>query len=719
MCSRVPYNLFMCFLGGGHSVWLGGVKGVFLLFFCRLASRRWSFLGLLGAACLLSLGLCLEAEAQTPARMHFGDLKLRITPSARREIDAKIRSLSASRRSLSIKIARAQKYFPLIEEALRVEGVPERLKYLAIQESALISDAVSSANAVGFWQFKDFTAKEVGIRLDRRVDGRKHLIASTRGAARYMKRNNFYFDNWIYALTAYYAGAGGARSHVEERYFGKKNMTISSKTHWYVKTFLAHVLVFEREMAHARPDAEAVQLLAYYGAKGSSLSRVARKFSVSYDLLKKHNKWLRGKRVPSDESLPVMVPLSGRRAKRLIAKHHHPMVPPKGSTRPNTLVASQPTLHLDEETEATNKKVFVRLTKQLSPRVMHWVRINGMYAVIAHRRDNLNTLALKAGISKERLVRNNEIPEGHQIRAGQIYYLRLKRFRSRFYYHIAKEGESLWDISQRYGIRLRSLRRLNRMSKDEELKPGRELRLRRRLKGEPVYYHQEKGKKILSPPTPLVNHMGHPKGATPTAASRNNRDKTLAEEQTASAGKNTEGRSLYFHAVQQGESLYSVAKRYGLSVMQLAEWNQLEITEVLYPGEKLQFYTNKEIDETRSLSSKAYDAAATMKEHVVMGGETAYAIAKRYGIALSELLTANAMSADEILRPGQRLRVKQKGKVGKSSSQTRSLKTHTVKRGETLYAIAKQYAISVYALKEWNNRKDNALKVGEVLRLQP
>ena len=68
-----------------------------------------------------------------------------------------------------------------VEEILKRQGIPEDFKYLAIQEGEFISDAVSSSNAVGFWQFKKASAQELGVRVDAAVDERKHIIASTVG----------------------------------------------------------------------------------------------------------------------------------------------------------------------------------------------------------------------------------------------------------------------------------------------------------------------------------------------------------------------------------------------------------------------------------------------------------------------------------------------------------------------------------------------------------
>ena len=74
---------------------------------------------------------------------------------------------------------------------LKENGIPDDFKYLAIQESGFISDAVSSSNAVGFWQFKKLTADEVGLRVDRKIDERQNIVTSSRGAAKYLQKNNF------------------------------------------------------------------------------------------------------------------------------------------------------------------------------------------------------------------------------------------------------------------------------------------------------------------------------------------------------------------------------------------------------------------------------------------------------------------------------------------------------------------------------------------------
>ena len=225
----------------------------------------------------LSIAFRLSADnavPKVPSQMEFADMKLKLSEAARNEIQRDVNALHSSRKYFDIKLDRVNLYFPIIEQIFKEEEIPEDFKYLVIQESALISDAVSSANAVGYWQFKDFTGKEVGLRIDKQVDERLNIVAATHGAAKYMKRNNFYFRNWVYSLMAYNTGRGGAQRFVKEKNFGAKTMVIDKNTHWYVKKFLAHKVAFEKEIGGQH--SEGLRLETTNKEGGKSLEKVAK-----------------------------------------------------------------------------------------------------------------------------------------------------------------------------------------------------------------------------------------------------------------------------------------------------------------------------------------------------------------------------------------------------------------------------------------------------------
>ena len=540
-------------------------------------------------------------KAQVPRRITCVGLKLRITSHARREIASKMQALLKGKQGLAIKVARAQQYFPLIEEALRAENVPVAVKYLAVQESGLIADAVSSSQAVGFWQFKDFTAKEVGLRIDRSVDARMHIIAATRGAARYLKTNNFYFDNWIYAITAYYAGRGGAEDFVLDKYMGKSSMTISKHTHWYVKTFLAHLLVFEQELAKSTPTSNAVQLVPYTKGAGKSLRHIANTFNIRVEELKKYNKWLRKGRVPKDETLPVIVPLQGKTALRYIAKYDKKRSKQKPATT-----------HMS--TTATQAPSLLTAT-QISPQLLYWIDINGIPALVAHKNDDISTLVQKGDITEELLRWYNDIQDGHQVKQGQIYYLGAKRARAFVHYHIAKKEETCWDIAQQHGIRLSSLLHKNRMKTAGELQTGRLLWLRTKRPKHIDVVHKK-----------LTHH-------------------TRSKVPSSSIAENI---PQQVHIVQAGESLYTIAHRYGISISTLLAENGLSVHTLLHPGNKLKFTVKEHMQNLK-------EATENWHTHIVQAGETLQDIARQYNLSIATLKKWNKKTTDT-LKVGEKLK---------------------------------------------------------------
>ena len=103
-------------------------------------------------------------------------------------------------------LKRAGRYFPYIEEKLTEADMPDDLKYVAVAESALITDIKSRKRAVGLWQFMSSTARRYGLRRNRLIDERLDFERSTEGAVKYLQRLHSEFDNWTLALAAYNCG---------------------------------------------------------------------------------------------------------------------------------------------------------------------------------------------------------------------------------------------------------------------------------------------------------------------------------------------------------------------------------------------------------------------------------------------------------------------------------------------------------------------------------
>jgi hypothetical protein len=100
---------------------------------------------------------------------------------------------------------RLQMLLPVIRPIFEDEGVPQDLMLVGLVESGYRPDAVSSARAVGMWQFMPETARRFGL-IDNEGDFRSDVLRSTRAAAKYLKFLLEQFQDWRLALAAYNAG---------------------------------------------------------------------------------------------------------------------------------------------------------------------------------------------------------------------------------------------------------------------------------------------------------------------------------------------------------------------------------------------------------------------------------------------------------------------------------------------------------------------------------
>ena len=136
-------------------------------------------------------------------------------------------------------LKKSSRWFPVIEEILKEEGVPNDFKYLAVIESGL-SQVVSPAGASGFWQFMKKTAPEYGLEVSASVDERYDVEKSTRAACQYLKKSHTRFGNWSLAAAAYNMGKYGVEKRLDEQSVDNYwDLHLNSETARYVYRMLA------------------------------------------------------------------------------------------------------------------------------------------------------------------------------------------------------------------------------------------------------------------------------------------------------------------------------------------------------------------------------------------------------------------------------------------------------------------------------------------------
>ncbi|MFO7633235.1 MAG: LysM peptidoglycan-binding domain-containing protein [Caldilinea sp.] len=177
------------------------------------------------------------------------------------------------------------------------------------------------------------------------------------------------------------------------------------------------------------------------------------------------------------------------------------------------------------------------------------------------------------------------------------------------------------------------------------------------------------------------------------------------------------------HVVQAGETLSSIATRYGLSTLTLIEVNSIQDPDSLIVGASLLIpgVTAPSTDSGTTGSGASSDAGGVSLPddsqepviHVVQPNETLYSIAADYGVSTADIIAVNSISNPNILRSGQRLLIP--GVTPRQALEARGIR-HTVQSGESLSEIARRYGVPVAEIMAANGLTDpNTIMVGQEL----
>lgn len=565
--------------------------------------------------CLLHL-FTIRAKG-TPVvtkEVDFGNMKLVLSRNVIAEIQQQVNSLTSSPKYYQMKVDRMLLYFPVIERVFKEEGVPEDFKYLAIQESGLVSDAVSSADAVGFWQFKDFTAREVGLRVDKQIDERKNIVASSRGAATYLKRHNFLVDNWVYAMSAYQAGMGGARKYMNKSNYGARKLEINSSTHWYVKKFIAHKIAFQDRINDKH--SQNLSLIEFKKGANKNLNWIAKEFELDVDLIKTYNKWIRTGEIPEDKTYVVLIPTQQKVKNKTLSE-----VVVENESKPAV-----------ERTNIEKKIYPFEMLPGLSEVNSKNLKFNNLKVILSGNSNNLNSLAAEAGISIKLLIKYNDLNPQDPIKANTIYYLESKKSKSQIGFHVVENSETLWSISQKYALRLNKLKTMNRITSNEKIEIDRVLYLNaKRPKNTPIQYHKKEQKKEMNAAT--IDIEEQPEKS----------DKIIP---TSTTVKNKIPTAKKIHTVVEGESLWSLAQKYNVSVKDLRTFNEINENDALNIGQELYIFSAR----------KGLPKASKSNIYTVQAGDSFYSIAVKHNVTVKYLMQLNRRTNDVVMI-GDKLKV--------------------------------------------------------------
>lgn len=654
---------------------------------------------------------------EVPAQLPFGGINVKFDQSARSIMASDIKVLMINQKYWEEKLERALLYFPIIESVFIDEEIPMDFKYLAAQESSLIPDAVSSSNAVGFWQFKEDTAKELGLRVDRHVDERKNISASTRAAAQYLKRSNTHFNNWVSSLYSYYQGINGAKEKIPANWANAYDINVTGKTDRYVLRFFAYKVAFEAGLDRYQSK-NPVTLVEATAGKGRSFEEISSELKVNSSDLRTYNIWLKGNKIPTDKSYYITVPVASSRVTNV-----------KESL---AIVESDNALASKYEYDDIGFPVLKKAPNQPAGYNTH-VRyeINGLKGILARAGDYPNSLAKAAGLSASRFRKYNDLDVNMPIVPGEVYYLEQKNKKAAVEYHTVRPGETMQSISHIYGIRLKELMKYNRiLSKGYYLEAGRELWLTKRrpasvkVKINEVPKSKENQKPVETEPAqePIAESRGvesvttTPGSSTETVAPRT---ETVPVRTDGSIPKNASERRRYTPKLADKKDEPAVAPTTPPATTQTerapaAAATKEEAGDTEKPAENVVSRPNSRIvivtedERPKPYVSRRGGSAASPsgKEDV----KPVYSPAPSANAQKPPVETNNSAATPARQEPADDPVVE-----SEPAAETAPL-YYTVLKGDTYYSVSRKYQISITELLELNNLKisDN-LHVGKKL----
>jgi len=430
-------------------------------------------------------------------------------------------------------LERSGRYVPVMRKILRQYGLPEDLVYLAMIESGFSCRAYSRAHAVGPWQFIRGTGKRYGLRINYWVDERRDPIKSTHAAAKYLRDLYAEFGSWYLAAAAYNAGEAKIRRAMK-RYRADDFWSISHRRRRYLK----------RETKNYVPKMIAAAIIAKDPAK-YGFKNLKYDSPLSFDQVRVH---------PAT-SLSVLAKLAGVKLSRL--RELNPELrrwatPPTGGMY---------TLRIP----AGRRQAFEIAYAKLPP-AKRRARARATKVRI-HPGDTLGRIARSFGVRLSDLRAMNPHLNPRRLRPGQVVFVppnrrylsarntrRAKAVRpayraphrnQRKIVHVVKKGDTLWDIAQAYGIDYRKIMRWNGKH-SSRLSLGQKLVL---------YVPQAKAEAKLQP-------VSRPRRMAASA------------------------KSVTVYRVRRGDSLWKIARRFGVTTRQLRRWNGLHSNRIT-PGDTI------------------------------------------------------------------------------------------------------------------------------------
>lgn len=459
-------------------------------------------------------------------------------------------------------LARKQRYASLIRDTVREDGLPEDLIYLAMIESGFNPRAHSHAGAAGVWQFMPYTGRNYGLRLDHWYDERRDIVKATHAAATYLKELHQVFGSWYLAAASYNAGEGRTlrivREYKTRNYWEliRTRGAYRNETRNYVPKIIAAAMISKDPEKYGFVGIEKESPLVWEEVMvkgGVSLRDIARGISTDYSELSLLNPELRrGLTPPNKDEWRVRVP--PEKKDKLLAVRDSLESHRSGHFINHRISSGETLSHIGE-------RYGVRVST-----IMDLNNISSARRVRAGSTIKIPVDYRNSGRGSRSSARSSN----NDVASGSVYTVR--------------RGDTLTEIAERHGMGLSELLRLNGLQRSR-IYPGQKLKVRDQGDSSgPTSYRVRRGDNLNDIAAKHGITLSQLRSLNGISGSRIYPDQVL---KVSGGSRSPASRSWRTHKVRSGESLWSLARKHGVSVRELSSKNGLSRQASLQIGQQI------------------------------------------------------------------------------------------------------------------------------------
>lgn len=381
-------------------------------------------------------------------------------------------------------------YFPIFEEILKKNGVPEEMKYLAIVESGLNPRAVSRVGAVGLWQFMPETGRQFGLSINEFIDERMDPYKSTHAACKYLNMAFSIFKDWELSIASYNCGMGHVRRSIRRSGYADGFWEVYDflppETRSYVPQYVAvnYVMNYLKEHDIVADSIEAPMTFdtIRFRHQYVNIEALCRQIDLCIDDFYKLNPAIQKNYLPPHISYSLRIPSD----KMNTYYQNFDAIADSCSNISNLSVFTPPAyISVFGKKSTAQSSLTVAATPTNSKKYIHSVRkgqtiykIASQYGVEVSDLKKWNKLrATKLKTGQKLLVyksqKLNQLIPNVAVKQPNLIAKPKANSRSKIYY--VQQGDTLWNIAQKYeGVSVEQIKKLNRL-KSNELKIGQKL----------------------------------------------------------------------------------------------------------------------------------------------------------------------------------------------------------------------------------------------------